>query len=109
MKGKQSMENDSQKLINNMLEGDIASIKKGFASNSILIKIDAIICAVKEKTSDKEIINEITSLKNDGRYLRSVAFTVGEFAIAGLHLLGIESYDGENPSIKRLIESKFDF
>ena len=55
------------------------------------------------------MINEIISLKNNTCYLRSVAFTVGEFAIAGLHLLEIESYEGENPSIKRLIESKFDF
>ena len=102
-------ENDGQELINNMLKGDIAAIKKGIASDSILLKIDAIVCAVKNKISEKEVINKIISLKNDTRYLRSVAFTVGEFAIAGLHLLGIESYEGENPSIKRLIESKFDF
>lgn len=103
------MENDSQKLINSMLKGDAVSIKKGFDSDSILLKIDAIICAVKKKTSDKEIIKEIISLKNNTHYLRSVAFTVGEFAIAGLHLLGIEQYNGDNASINRLIESKFDF
>lgn len=102
-------ENDGQELINNMLKGDIAAIKKGIASDLILLKIDAIVCAVKNKISDKEMINEIISLKNNTCYLRSVAFTVGEFAIAGLHLLEIESYEGENPSIKRLIESKFDF
>ena len=102
-------ENDGQELINSMLKGDIAAIKKGIATDLILLKIDAIVCAVKNKINDKEIINEIISLKNNICYLRSVVFTVGEFAIAGLHLLEIESYEGENPSIKRLIESKFDF
>ena len=71
-------ENDGQELINRMLKGDIAAIKKGIASDLILLKIDAIVCVVKNKISDKEMINEIISLKNNTCYLRSVAFTVGD-------------------------------
>ena len=48
-------ENDGQELINSMLKGNIAAIKKGIASDSILLKIDAIVRAVKSKISDKEI------------------------------------------------------
>ena len=51
-------ENDGQELINRMLKGDIAAIKKGIASDLILLKIDAIVCVVKNKISDKEMINE---------------------------------------------------
>ena len=51
-------ENDGQELINRMLKGDIAAIKKGIASDLILLKIDAIVCAVKNKISDTDSRNQ---------------------------------------------------
>ena len=95
------MMDNGQQLINKMLDGDIESIKKGIASGSVLIKIDAIICTVKWKVNDESIINQIQLSKNDNRYLRSVAYTIGEFATAALHLCGVEKYSGDNNSIDR--------
>lgn len=48
-------------------------------------------------------------MTKDNSYLRICAFTVGEFATASLHLRGVEKYSGNNDSIVRLIESKFQF
>ncbi|MEE0505871.1 MAG: hypothetical protein UDL61_04735 [Ruminococcus callidus] len=103
------MMDNGQQLINKMLDGDIESIKKGIVSGSVLIKIDAIICTVKWKVNDESIINQIQLSKNDNRYLRSVAYTIGEFATAALHLCGVEKYSGDNNSILRLIDSGFQF
>ena len=61
------MMDNGQQLINKMLDGDIESIKKGIASGSVLIKIDAIICTVKWKVNDESIINQIQLFKNDNR------------------------------------------
>lgn len=109
MKGKQFVVDDGQQLINRMLDGDIESIRKGIVSESVLIKIDAIICTVKWKINDESIMNQIQLSKNDDRYLRSVAYTIGEFATAALHLCGIEKYSGNNNSVLRLIDSGFQF
>ena len=39
------------------IQSQANAIKKGIASDLILLKIDAIVCAVKNKISDKEMIS----------------------------------------------------
>lgn len=106
----------NQILINQMLNGDVDAIKIGLNSDNTALKINAIIHSTVFCVDDDIVISKIKEMKKDRDYLRICAFTVGEFATASLHLRGIEkfawdwkSYEGENPSIKRLIESKFDF
>lgn len=101
--------NKNQILVNNMLKGDIISIKKGLDSDNISLQINAIIHSTRLKIIDKYIIQKILSLKDSKNYLNICAFTVGEFAAASLHLHGVEEYTGDNDSIKRLVESKFIF
>lgn len=100
--------NNGQKMIDEMRSGNVSAILECL-NREVLFKIDAIICSVQHNIVEENVVNKISSMKNDDEYLRSVAFTVGEFSSAALHLLGIEEYTGENKSIIRLIESKFDF
>lgn len=101
--------NKGQKLINCMINGDMAAIKSGLKSNATDLKIIAIIHSILYHIDSDDVVEQIKILKEDNNYMDLCAFTVGEFAVAGLHLLGIECYYGDNPSIQRLIESKFNF
>lgn len=109
MKGNEFIMSESQTLINQMLSGDANAIKIGLNSNNTALKINAIIHSTVFHVDDATVINKIKEMKKDKDYLRICAFTVGEFATASLHLRGIEKYSGNNDSILRLIESKFDF
>ena len=100
---------EKKNTVNRILKGDISAIKEGFGSNDTALRIIAIINSTKLNIKDKEVIERIKILTEDNSYLRICAFTVGEFATASLHLQGIINYSGNNLSIKKLIDSKFDF
>ena len=103
------MMNKNQDLINRMLNGDVAAIKLGLDSNNTALKINAIIYSTVFHIDDAAVVDQIKEMTKDNSYLRICAFTVGEFATASLHLRGVEKYSGNNDSIVRLIESKFQF
>lgn len=109
MKGSKFIMSKSQDIINRMLNGEVTAIKLGLDSNDTVLRINAIIHSTTFKINDKYIIEKIESLTEDNNYLRICAFTVGEFATASLHIRGIKKYSGDNISIKRLIESQFNF
>lgn len=70
-------------------------------------KFNGIIECVKSNLKTAEIIERLKELKNDTTTI--AGHPIADFSMAALDILGIEKYDGDDNSIKQLIESKFDF
>lgn len=98
-----------QDKIDKMLQGDKIILKQSLKSDNAILRMVAIINCTKFKINDDEIIKDIKMLVTDSSFIDICGFKVCEVAIASLHLLKIERYQGENSSILRLIKSNFEF
>ena len=70
-------------------------------------KYNGIISCVQSNKITDEVVEKLIILKNDNS--RIAGHTIADFSVAALDILGIEQYDGDDNSIKQLIESKFNF
>lgn len=94
-------------LIANMVIGNEEAILLGLKHKGVLIRINGIIYSVKYKIKNEHITKVIQELKNDDFWYDG--YLVSQFAIAGLHIMNIEPYTGNDERILELIESKFEF
>ena len=98
-----------QDKIDKMLQGDKAILKQSLESNNAILRMIAIINCTKFKINDNETIKNIKMLVKDSSFIDICGFKVCEVAIASLHLLKVERYQGEDNSILRLIKSNLEF
>ncbi len=94
-------------LIANMTIGNEEAILSGLKHKGALIRINGIMHAVKYKVKNNDITEAIKELKNDDFWYDG--YSVSQFAIAGLHVMNIEHYKGNDERVIELIESEFEF
>lgn len=97
----------SQEFINNIHIGREKNISLALQQDGAIFKANGIISAVNHKIISENIVNQIKKLKDDKTLISG--YFISEFAVAALDVLGIESYNGDNEKIVKLIDSKFNF
>lgn len=93
--------NNRAKNICKMIKGDKAIIKECLFSESKYVRMDAILWAAYHKLKDTDIVERISELKSDNS--SGLGYTVGNYAVSALDVLGIEEYAGNDESQKALI------
>ena len=83
-----------------MIRGNQKTILDGLFSNNPYLRMDAILWLTYHKMKTHAIIEKLRELKNDEFFL--MGFTVGNYAIAALEVLGVESYTGNDEYQKKL-------
>jgi hypothetical protein len=94
-------------LMKQMHAGDESAVRKGLNHSGGLFRLNGIICATLFNYVDEDILDRIKALKDDHESFDG--YSVSDFAIAALSLLGIEEYKGDSKKINSLIEVKFMF
>lgn len=89
------------------LEGKPEDILAGLTHRGGLIRINGIMNAVHYSLKTPEAVSLIKDLKNDT--VTFDTYSVSDFAIAALDVLGVEKYNGNKQQILDLIGSKFAF
>lgn len=84
----------------------IEKTKKNLLSDNGLICLYAIKSCVENKIIDDSIIKILKDLKSNNN-VEWNSCKISDCAIASLHLLGIEKYIGNEPSITTLIDNCF--
>lgn len=97
----------TNELIREMQKGDRNVIFECLSCNGAIFRMNAIGNTAIFGMNDDKTINRLIELKNDKIFLDG--YTVGDFAIVALDILGYEKYQGNNSRIDALIETKFDF
>lgn len=77
-------------------------------SKSVIKKCEAICEIVKLDIHDPNIANALKMMKSDDSSFWNF-YTVHDFAVAALHLLGIEKYNGHREEIQNLISVHMNF
>ncbi len=85
-----------------MIQGDKQTIRESLNSSNDLVRIDGILWTAYHRYTDADIINRLKELKADEA--ASFGYTVGNFAVSALDVLGAEKYTGGDKSQKDLIE-----
>ncbi|MCD8354451.1 MAG: hypothetical protein LUC47_09105 [Clostridiales bacterium] len=88
-------------------EGRPEDILAGLTHKGALIRINGIINAVCYSFKTPETVSLIKNLKNDN--ITFDTYSVSDFAIAALDIMGVEKYNGNRKQIVDLIGSRFDF
>lgn len=96
-----------QAQIDSMHDGNVHNIESGISSGKPILIINAIISGVKHTVKTKQYIDCLKMCKNDTRVL--LGQSISSLAYAGLDILNIEQYTGEDQRTKDLIDSKFNF
>lgn len=94
-------------IIRKMQLGDVSALKRGFDAKGAIYHINAIAWTTKNNIKNAGLISSIKKLTNDNTLISG--YTVGQFALASLDILNIQKYQGDDVSVKNLIESNFDF
>ena len=97
----------ASELVHKMQTGNVAAIAEGFTSPGALLRINAIINAVKFKVTPDEFISRIRDLTRDDNYVSG--YQVSDFAYAALDILGIQRFKGDRPEIKQMIDCRLSF
>ena len=97
----------ANKLIDDMRKGDRRAILDGLFHPGAIYRMNAIGFSVVTGIRSVEIEQRIKELREDGAVLDG--FSVSDFAIAALHLIGAEKYAGSKPRVKKLIACRFEF
>jgi hypothetical protein len=93
--------------IKKMYSGDKSAVREGLDQPGALYRFNGIVCATLFNYTDEDIIDRIKALKDDHVFFSG--YTVSDFAIAALSVLGIEEYKGDSRKINSLIEVKLNF
>ncbi|MBO4915009.1 MAG: hypothetical protein J5449_07365 [Oscillospiraceae bacterium] len=93
-----------------MKMGNQNAIVNGLHSTAPVQRVNGIIYAVRYCMTDPNVIKAIEDLTRDESCLFShnTGYKVSHFAIAALALLGIHAYEGRNPTILSLIQTKLE-
>lgn len=94
-------------LIDEMRNGNSNAIVAGLLHHGAIYRMNAIAFSSLQRRSNKEIVEKIKALRTD--HFGIDGYSVSDFAIAALDILGIEKYTGTNQNIKRLIDCRFNF
>ena len=91
--------------------GDKNEIISAMSCDASFYRMNGLVEAVKHGLKEKAITRQIKKLVDDKTGILSLrgGYTVSDFAIAALDVLGIEQYKGNEENIKAIIESKFEF
>ena len=91
--------------------GDKNSILSAMLCDASFYRMNGIIEAVKHGFKEPAVERQIRNLTSDntGTLTLTGGYTVSDFALAALHVLGIESYNGTRENVKAIIKSKFEF
>lgn len=94
-------------LVDKMRNGNSNAIIAGLLHHGAIYRMNAIAFSSLQGRSNKEIVEKIKALRTD--HFGIDGYSVSDFAIAALDILGIEKYTGSNQNIKQLIGCRFDF
>lgn len=94
-------------LIDEMRNGNIDAIITGLTHHGAIYRMNAIAFFSLQNRNEKAAIKRIKVLKTD--FSGVDGYSVSDFAIAALDILGIEKYTGSSRNIKLLIDCQFDF
>ena len=97
----------ANELIAKMKKGDKNAIISGLSHNGAIYRMNAISFSALHNIQDADVKKKITELTDDDISLDT--YSVSDFAYAALDVMGIALYKGNSDSVKRLIESKFEF
>lgn len=86
-----------------MLKGDRHAIAEGLISSSTYIRLYALQWAAYYSVLNPAIISQIMELKTDNSV--DMGYTVSDFAIAALDILGVEKYRGQDKDLINLINN----
>ncbi len=92
-------------MIKAMKSGDKEAVSYALHSSVAIYEVNGIIFTVLHKMT--EFGNELLNLSKNDELL--MGYRVGDFATAGLDILGIKEYEGSSEHVKKLIASKFSF
>lgn len=108
MRKLENMDTDVQNAIKRMSDNDVQEIINCINSELPILKLNAIMFGTKFKIKKSEFVN---ALKNISTNSKITFFGVGlsKFALASLHLLKIQEYEGTDDTVNRFIKSDFDF
>lgn len=88
------------------VQKNINDIHKDLLGDNSLACMFAIRYCVLNKITDNETISIIKNLKGS-KLIEWNSCKIADCAVAALHLLGVEKYEGENYAIKDLIDTVF--
>ncbi|MGN1347716.1 MAG: hypothetical protein ACI4VI_02110 [Acutalibacteraceae bacterium] len=97
----------SNYLVNLMQNNDKQAIIEGLSHKGAIYRINGIIYSVLFSHTENETVSIIQNLKTDTTLFDG--YSVSDFAIAALDLLSVEKYKGNEETILKLINSKFEF
>ena len=97
-----------QKLVDRMYEGDVRAIEYGMKCPGTLIRQNAITAIVECRVVNKHLIELMQEMENDETKTWDYR-AVGDYAKAALDILGIKSYEGDDPYVLEMIEDKMQF
>jgi len=94
-----------QFLIDEMHRGNTEIICKGIESDNPLLCLNAIMAGARQGVKEKRYLEALKVAK--GSKDRVLGFSVHNFSVAALHLLGAECYEGDDEDILALIQFGF--
>lgn len=97
----------TQKLLDEMKNGNIACIKNVIAPGSQYLQINAILCGIERGLHDNEFIDSIDKLRSDDTVL--TGFRLGSVAEAAYYYLKKIKYTGDDDLTKALLACNFKF
>ncbi len=89
--------------IKSMYDGDYEAIIAGIQSETPILVMNAIIAGVQHNVQDKKYVEGLRKEKENDIELLNVQ--IKDVAIAGLDILGIEKYMGNDVRIKKYIST----
>lgn len=96
-----------RELFDKIQSGDKDAIIKGLVHPGAIYKVNAAINAVRYDVKELSMKIHLDRMKEDDRVVNG--YRTSDFAYAALELLGMEHYFNNEPRVKMLIQSKFDF
>lgn len=92
-------------MIDSMHSGNTDAILSGVFADNDIILINAILAGAKHGINKKQFIDGVAKAQNSKTVL--LGFPISSVAIAATHYLNGETYTGNDPTIKALIDNKF--
>ena len=96
-----------KEIISRMSVGEEDAIINGLSHKGALIRINAVMFAVKYKCKKNNVIELIKELLTDNTEVDG--YSVSQFSIAALDVLGITKYTGNDENVVELIDDEFLF